>query len=241
MSKFNSIFENIKKMASSSYGKLIIIIFAIISILTFFLAITQNNGVAFSFFKGIVSSIISCFVILGVYFLITKIVGKDVIENSKNYSRHNSGETNNFSFPSDNFDVENPNEETPNEYESTPNQYNFDNNTFNKDDDKIDIDNFDLGILDNSKPSIIDGLNSVDKNSKVSYHNGASEESTINNNNNGDSVLLSDKTEKKRIESSLTDNSFIDFSADTSSSNVTTDSETMAKAVRTMRSKDEDE
>ena len=215
MNQFNNILENIKKMMSSIYGKLIVVIFIVIALATFFLATVQNNDTAFSFLRGIMSAIISCLVILGTYFLITKIVGKEVIENKRSDDRSMITEADEFNFSND---------EASDDATSIDNT----NTTFEQDDESMD--KFDIDDLDNDKTSIMDKLNSVDKNPKVSYPSG----SDSSNIESTESVSLAKKTP---IDTALSDDSFIDFSAAAPSA-TTGDTETMAKAVRTMRSKD---
>jgi len=227
MNKFNSILENIKIMVSSVYGKLIIIVFIITTLATFFLATVQNYDIAFSFFRGIMSAIISCLVILGTYFLITKIIGKEIIENNK---KSIPTETDEFDLSHENT-LKNNDNDNDNDNDST-------NPTFNKDDeniDKFDVNNLDIDDLDNDKTSIMDRLNSVDKNPKVSYHND------IESSDDVESVLSENKIKQSPIDTSLSDDSFIDFSAPPPSTGDTGDTETMAKAVRTMRSKDKEQ
>lgn len=220
MNKFNNILENIKAMILSAYGKLIIVVFIIIAIATFFLATVQNNETVFSFFRSIMSAIISCLVILGTYFLITKIIGKEIIENKNNNKDSILTETDEFDFSDEN---------TLNDNDKT-------NSTFDKDDesiDKFDINNLEINDLDNGRTSIMDRLNSVDKNPKVGYPNT----NGIGSNDSADSVLPDNKIVKAPIDTSLADDSFIDFSATPN----TGDTETMAKAVRTMISKDKEQ
>lgn len=220
MNKFNNILENIKAMILSAYGKLIIVVFIIIAIATFFLATVQNNDTVFSFFRSIMSAIISCLVILGTYFLITKIIGKEIIENKNNNKDSILTETDEFDFSDEN--TLNYNDKT--------------NPTFDKDDesiDKFDINNLEINDLDNGRTSIMDRLNSVDKNPKVGYPNT----NGIGSNDSADSVLPDNKIVKAPIDTSLADDSFIDFSATPN----TGDTETMAKAVRTMISKDKEQ
>lgn len=223
MDRFNNILENIKIMISSVYGKLIIIIFIIIALATFFLATVQNNDTAFSFFRSIMSAIVSCLVILGTYFLITKIVGKEIIENNKSNKNSILTETDEFDFS----------------HEDTLNDNDSNNPTFNRDGeniDQLDINSLDVNDLDNDKTNIMDRLNSVDKNPKVGYPN-AIDINDIGSSDGVESILSDNKINSTPIDTSLTDDSFIDFSA-TPSTAATGDTETMAKAVRTMISKD---
>ena len=214
MNQFNNILENIKKMMSSIYGKLIIVIFIIIALATFFLARVQNNDTAFSFLRGIMSSIISCLVILGTYFLITKIVGKEVIESNKSNDSSDISETDEFNFSND----DNSGDPVSNDNISTTSDQNDES-----------MDKFDISALDGDKTSIMDKLNSVDKNPKVSYPN----KTDTSNAESTESVSLGIKSS---IGKPLSDDSFIDFSSP--APKTTGDTETMAKAVRTMRSKD---
>ena len=174
------------------------------------------------------SAIISCLVILGTYFLITKIVGKEIIDNSSSRNNSSSSSKNPTISETDEFNFSNDN--TLDDATS--------DTTFNTTSEQNDesIDKFDINDLDNDQTSIMDKLNSVDKNPKVSYPS----ETDTGNVENTDSVESASIIKKAPIDTSLSDDSFIDFSSPAPST-TTGDTETMAKAVRTMRSKDKEE
>lgn len=247
MNTINNLAEKIRTFFLSNVGKIMSSVFGISLILTFIIAATQNNSIAISFIKSITSALIVCIIIYALAIILKKSL-KDIIPSDifdKNKDKTDKEEEMYDIIDDDQKDKINSEKNELNNDENNDNVYKSKDNTYEKENDENKShtdsnnknDNIDMDIPDSN---ILDNISDVDKNSKVDYHNTNNDDisSIIFGSNKGQS------SSSNSVSSSDSSGGFTMFDdahpakSQTSKGITMDDPQMLAKAVRTMRSRD---
>lgn len=230
MNNSSELLNKLKEKLLSTNGKIMMLVFGFASSITFFLTISNNNTLSFSFFRALSSGLIACFILYIVYLILSLILGKEMVNFDNNVnttSQNNSPYIDNLESEID-VDAQNIYNRMQESSKAKENEFDY----IGKSDISDDIGDL---LLDSTKK---EDSPSVDINSDLSYHNESSNEDSKSDDIG--SIISNNADSNSK---SITDDFFIDFSAPVDADPITmiakSDPETAAKAIRTIRSKDD--
>lgn len=213
----NEFVPKIKKFLQSISGKCLIFIFTIAFLTTLVLSLTQKNHIIYSLLRGILSGVLASFIMYGVYIALSKLLGDPFRQIFLDTKEDAEKSADNINDVFDNNGAQNKNDF------SFSSQNDHDNDK-SKAEDPINTTSLGLNVPLDIDENMED---TVDKNSKVSYHNSNDDISSIvlgsDNNSKGTNGVKtsSDKESSKNVQAMSLNNP-----------------EILAKAVRTMRARD---
>ena len=223
----NDLIAKVKKYFSSNFGKLSLIIMGISFIFTFIFSTLFRNRIDVSIIRAFTSMIVTGIILYALAIVLKKFLS-DVIESSVVFDNNVSDSSNVSNNTND--EISNNNEEAKENIDvNSIDNIIGNNNSEPSITDPLDINKTDNNVADNDIMPSIDNIN-VDKNKKVDYHNMG---------DIGD--IISSVTDNSNTEDV---NDYFPLKKETADAaslerEVKEDTEKVAKAVRTMLSKEE--